>query len=199
MSSDLTRRVKFDLLRYANCWEDADILLKVLDPDKGSKILSIGSAGDNSFSLLTSHPELVVAVDISRIQLHLIALKKACIISLSREDTLCFLGFMPSDIREEIFNRIKHNLDKPARHHWQHNIELIKKGIIHQGKFEKYFRLFSQKVLPWIHSKQTVEALLLPKTMQEQADFYNMHWNTWRWRLLFRIFFSRYLMGKLGR
>ena len=199
MSSDLTKRVNFELLRYANCWEDVDILLKGLDPNKGSKILSIGSAGDNSFSLLTTQPEVVVAVDVNKIQLHLIELKKICIKKLSREETLRFLGFLPSDKREASFEGIKNELSTPARIHWESNIEVIRAGIIHQGKFEKYFRLFSQKILPWIHSPKTVEALLIHKTEAEQADFYNTKWNTWRWKLLFRIFFSRYLMGKLGR
>ena len=199
MSSDLTKRVNFDLLRYANCWEDVDILLKGLDPDKGSKILSIGSAGDNSFSLLITDPEVVVAVDVNKIQLYLIGLKKACIKNLTRHETLCFLGFLPSETREEIFNRIKIDLEQPTRLYWETKIDLIKAGIIYQGKFEKYFQLFSQKVLPWIHSRKTVEALLSQKTASEQIHFYNKVWNTWRWKLLFRIFFSRYLMGKLGR
>src|SRR5204863_3495424 len=30
-------------------------------------------------------------------------------------------------------------------------------------------------------------------------DFYNRHWDTWRWRLMFRVFFSRFVMGRLGR
>ena len=69
---DLTKRVNFDIIRYANCWEDADILLAGLSPASGSKVLSIGSAGDNSFSFLVTDPELVAAVDINPTQLFLI-------------------------------------------------------------------------------------------------------------------------------
>ena len=90
---DLTQLVNFGIIRYANCWEDADILLEGLSPAKGSKILSIGSAGDNSFSLLTTDPEIVVAVDVNEIQLFLIELKRACFLNLEREETLAFLGF----------------------------------------------------------------------------------------------------------
>src|SRR5205823_11020628 len=28
---------------------------------------------------------------------------------------------------------------------------------------------------------------------------YERQWNTWRWRLLFRVFFSRFVMGRFGR
>lgn len=199
MDKDLTKRVKFDILRYANCWEDAEILIQGLQPQEGSKILSIGSAGDNSFSLLTTNPELVVAVDINKIQLHLIELKRSCIKNFLRKDTLSFLGFLPSDEREAQFNSIKNDLTDEAKSYWETHIEMIRAGVIHQGKFEKYFQLFSQKVLPWIHSKATIEKLLNVKSGEEQIYFYNSHWNTRRWRLLFRIFFSKYLMGKLGR
>ena len=43
-------RAKFDVIRYANCWEDPRLLLGVLPPK--ARCLSIASAGDNSFSLL---------------------------------------------------------------------------------------------------------------------------------------------------
>lgn len=39
-------------------------------------MLSVCSGGDNSFSLLTNEPSLVVAVDINKTQLYLAELKK---------------------------------------------------------------------------------------------------------------------------
>ena len=41
--------------------------------------------------------------------------------------------------------------------------------------------------------------ILKNQPIQEQADFYNKEWDTWLWRLLFRVFFSRLIMGKMGR
>jgi len=196
---DLTKRVNFEIIRYANCWEDADVLLEGLSPVKGSKILSIGSAGDNSFSLLTSDAELVVAVDINKVQLYLIELKRVCILNLEQEETLAFLGFAFSDNREKCFHSLKDQLSPEARSYWESNVVLIKNGVIHQGKFEKYFQLFSGKILPWIHSNRTIEALFRVKTRDQQEQFYTDKWNTWRWRLLFKIFFSNYIMGKYGR
>jgi S-adenosylmethionine-diacylglycerol 3-amino-3-carboxypropyl transferase len=38
-STDKRNKVNFNILRYANCWEDADILLEGLQPQPGSKIL----------------------------------------------------------------------------------------------------------------------------------------------------------------
>lgn len=48
----IEERVRFDAIRYANCWEDADILMTALEPAAGKRILSIASAGDNSLALL---------------------------------------------------------------------------------------------------------------------------------------------------
>lgn len=199
MEKQLTERVNFEFIRYANCWEDADILLEGLNPKANSKILSIASAGDNSFSLLVSNPEIIVAVDVNPVQLYLVELKKICIQCFTREETLAFLGFLESTDRTKQFERIKFNLSENAKLFWEANIPLIEKGIIHQGKFEKYFQLFCRKILPWIHNKKNITELFRTKSEQEQRQFYQNKWNTWRWRLLFKVFFSKMVMGKFGR
>jgi len=199
MNEDLRQKVNFKIIRYANCWEDADILLEGLSPANGSKILSIGSAGDNSFSLLTTNPEIVVAVDINKTQLHLIELKKACIKKLEHIEALEFLGFESSSKRSEYFEYIKKEMSNDVRRYWEANISLINNGIIYAGKFEKYFFLFSKNILPWIHSKTTVLELFKTKSKREQEIFYYKKWNSWRWKLLFKVFFSKFVMGKYGR
>ena len=192
-----------EILRYTNCWEDAEILLKALQPKPQSNILSVASAGDNSFALLTTQPKQVVCVDINAIQLHLTALKQACFRVLDYEKMLCFLGFLPvknTQLRWSILQELKPVItDLDTWNFWQNNKKMIENGIIYEGKFEKYFRFFSQKLLIWIHSRKTIQALFSPKNQEEQILFYDKKWNNWRWRLIFRIFFSRYVMGKYGR
>jgi S-adenosylmethionine-diacylglycerol 3-amino-3-carboxypropyl transferase len=199
MNNDLTTKAKFDFLRYANCWEDPLMLLEGLRPEPGSKILSIGSAGDNSLSLLTASPSLVVAVDISEVQLHLIRLKVACFKTMTHDQTVRFLGFRASETRLKDFQKLSLDLPAETKNYWQVHSKLIEDGVIHQGKFEKYFQLFAGRILPLIHGKKTVEKLLDVKSSEDQRVFYEGAWDTWRWRLLFRIFFSRYVMGKKGR
>lgn len=194
-------KVKFDLIRYANCWEDADILLKGLAPQNDQKIISIGSAGDNSFSLLTTNPEIVVAVDINPVQLFVIELKKLAIQHMDYDDFLGFLGFreMNGEQRIQLYKSLHLLLPFEARSYWNGHENLIKSGFIREGKFEKYFHLFRTKVLPWIHSSQTIKQLFEEKSAQAQKEFYDKNWNTWRWRALFSIFFSKPVMGRLGR
>src|SRR5690606_17574733 len=115
--ANLEQEVDFSIIRYANCWEDPEVLLQGLSPKEGSKILSIASAGDNSFSLLTTNPALVVAVDINQTQLFLVALKKAAIEYLDYPDVLTFLGFRSGADRLVLFNRIKGTLETDVRQH----------------------------------------------------------------------------------
>ncbi|MBC7865128.1 MAG: DUF3419 family protein [Bacteroidia bacterium] len=197
--SDLRNTVDFSIIRYANCWEDPLVLIKGLDVKAGEKILSIASAGDNSFSLLSGDPELVVAVDLSAAQLYLVELKMLAIKNMEREEYIKFAGFFPSDKRIVIFNSLKDKLSAEAKQYWEHNAEAIEDGIIYFGKFEKYFQMFSSRILPWIHRKKTVDALLKPKSADQQKEFYESKWNSFRWRFFFKVFFSRYVMGKYGR
>lgn len=196
---DITQKVAFDHIRYANVWEDPEILLKGLGNKENKRILSIASAGDNAFSLLTMHPEIVVAFDINPIQLFLVELKKAAIEELAYEEVLKFLGFKEDLSRIVSYRKIEHKLSKECTEYWNEHFELIENGVIHQGKFEKYFQLFSGRVLPFIHSKKKVDQLFARKTADEQQIFYTKTWNTWRWRMLFKIFFSKAVMGKKGR
>lgn len=192
-------RARFDFVRYANCWEDADVLLEALDPQAGGTYLSIASAGDNSLSLLTRNPARVVAVDINRSQLACVELRKAAFRSLSYEEMLAFLGVAPSSTRWDTYLHLREQLAEETKRFWDAREPLITKGIIHIGKFERYFEMFRRSVMPLIHSRRTVERLLMARDLHGRRVFYEREWDTARWRLLFRVFFSRTVMGWLGR
>jgi S-adenosylmethionine-diacylglycerol 3-amino-3-carboxypropyl transferase len=193
------KEIKFDFIRYANCWEDADLLLEGLKIEEGEKVLSICSGGDNSFSLLTRSPELVIAIDVNPVQLFLAKLKKEAIRELAYEDYLAFAGFRESHERKKVYKILRSGLDDETRAYWDQHEKGIITGIAHYGKFERYFRIFAKRVLIFIHTKKRIEELFREKSKEEQEKFYNEKWNTWRWRLLFKIFFSRIVMGRLGR
>ncbi|HLG04481.1 MAG TPA: DUF3419 family protein [Bacteroidia bacterium] len=195
----LTERVEFDMIRYANCWEDADLLVDALRIGGEDRVLSIASAGDNSFALLASGPQLLVAVDVSEVQLFLCELKKAAFSLPDHESFLAFLGFSGGMDRIETYKSIRHLLSARARHYWDHHTGIIAKGVISQGKLELYFTYFRKYFLPYIHKNRQTEKLFTEKSSAEQLFFYEKTWNTWRWKLFFKIFFSRYVLGKYGR
>ncbi len=191
--------VQHDYIRYANCWEDADVLLEGLEINSNDRVLSIGSAGDNSFSLLSQGPELVVAVDINPVQLNLIELKKAAFATLNYDEFLEFLGFADSSRRLELFEKVKQSLSPELQTFWGGRQEEISEGVIYQGKFERYFKLFRKKILPLVHPRKRVNRLFEEKSSEDQSSFFHKKWNNRRWRLLFKLFFSKFVMGRFGR
>ena len=192
-------KVDFSLIRYSQCWEDTEVLLESLNIQENDMCFGILSAGDNVFSMLTESPKKVVALDISFPQIALAKLKKEVFNSLSYEEMLEFMGVIKSDKRIEIYDRIKENLNKEVKEYWDFNKEAIQKGIIHAGKFEKFFKIFREKILPFVHSKKRIEKLLEKKSRQERIEYYDKYWNNFRWKLMFKLFFSKYIVGKLGR
>lgn len=198
-AESIEKRARFDIVRYASCWEDADTLLGALKVKEGGIYLSIASAGDNSLSLLTKKPSKVFAIDINPVQLACVELRKIAFLNLSYEEVLRFLGINDSNDRESVYLKISHNLSAEAREFWDAHPEFIKRGIIHIGKFENYFCLFRNWILPLVHTRRTVNQLLDTHNEAERIEFYTKRWNTLRWRLLFKIFFGRKVMGRLGR
>ncbi|MBL56495.1 MAG: S-adenosylmethionine--diacylglycerol 3-amino-3-carboxypropyl transferase [Flavobacteriales bacterium] len=198
MSNHL-QNVSSDYVRYANCWEDADILLKGLCLEEGSKILSIASAGDNTLSLLSSHPELIVAADLNVAQLNLMRLKIAAISVLNREEYLSFSGFTEGIKRYHTYLGIRSKLDPETKCFWDSKKEDIEYGIVFCGKFERYFKFFQKKILPYIHKEKIINELFENKIASEQLKFYSEQWNNFRWKLLFKLFFSKTIMGRFGR
>ena len=198
MDKEIQQRASFDLIRYANCWEDAEVLCEALQPTEGKRFLSIASAGDNSFSLL-AHGAEVVAVDLSAAQLACVELRRAAFRHLDHPEVLRFLGVRDCEDRESTYHQLKNDLPKTAQDYWAENMSRIQVGFIHTGKFENYFRKFREKVLPLVHSEKRIDKLLQPKSLAEQQTFFDQTWNSLRWRILFRIFFSRFVMGRLGR
>ena len=192
-------RVDFSLIRYSQCWEDTEVLLESLNIQENDICFGILSAGDNVFSMLAENPEKVVTLDISFPQIALAKLKKEVFNSFSYDEMLEFMGVTKSDRRIEMYDRIKENLDKEVKEYWDFNREAIENGIIHTGKFEKFFKIFREKILPFVHNRKRVEKLLEDKPEQERVDYYDKHWNNFRWKLMFKLFFSKYIVGKLGR
>lgn len=197
--SEQLKNVSHEYIRYANCWEDADVLLEGLDLNPDDKVLSICSAGDNSFSLLSKSPKLVVAVDINLPQLYLTELKKWAFKLLSYEDFLRFLGFEECKDRVSYYYEIKDLMSNEAVEFWDNRLEIIESGVIFSGKFERYFNKFRKIVLPLVHSKKRIHSLFEEKSKDQQELFYRKKWNNWRWRLFFKLFFSKTIMGKFGR
>jgi S-adenosylmethionine-diacylglycerol 3-amino-3-carboxypropyl transferase len=199
MPSEAAQHADFSAIRYAQCWEDADILLAGLEIQPGDTCLSIASAGDNALALLTRAPQRVIALDLNPVQLFCLELRVAAFRELSHPELLELIGSTPSARRVELYRRCRPLLGGEARAFWDAHADAVAAGIGGAGKFERYFALFRERILPLVHSRAIVERLLAGGAATRRATFYQQEWDTWRWRLLFRFFFSRFVMGRLGR
>ena len=87
MSTEIQSRADFSEVRYGQCWEDADILVKALLP-AGRRCLSLGSAGDNSFALLAAGAAHVTAVEMNPAQIACIKLRQNAYLELDYPEFL---------------------------------------------------------------------------------------------------------------
>ena len=198
-STEIAAKVEFDKIRYAQVWEDADVLLEGLNIQPGDTCLGIASAGENCFAMLTKDPAKVIAVDLNPSQLACLELRVAAYKNLTHAEFLQLIGSRECKERFCLFEKCRKDLSTEVEGFWLANKELIDMGIGGAGKFEHYFKMFRSRIIPLIHSKKTVARLLAGGTKEECREFYDKKWNNWRWRLLFKIFFSRYMMGRHGR
>ena len=199
MNTEISARADFTILRYAQVWEDADVLLKALSIEPGDECLSICSAGDNALAMLAKDPARVVALDLNPAQLACLELRIAAFRTLEHREILELIGSLPSNRRAQTYGAIRKHLSPSARDFWDGRPEAIARGAGSAGRFENYFRLFRRRILPLVHSRRRVAELLQPKDRAARIRFYENEWNTWRWRLLFTAFFSRFAMGRFGR
>ena len=189
----------FDRIRYAQCWEDPALLEAGLEIGADDDVLSVLSGGCNSLALALAGARSVKAVDISLPQVSVAQLKVAGIRSLDYVRFLELVGARESTRRLDLYREVRDAMTEDARAYWDEHPETLEAGVLRAGKFEGYFRTFREWVLPLIHSRSTIDALLQPRPLPEQRRFYDEQWNTWRWRTVFRVFFGRRVMGWLGR
>ncbi len=185
-------------IHYSNCHEDARLLCSYV-PENAVSILSVASALDNSLALLTEDNRKVLSVDNNPTQVFLSCLKKTAIANLSYEEYLIFIGVKEGNV-SELYNQISMKLDSKTKTYFDAHPDLLfEKKLIHCGRFESYFQIFKNKIFPLTTSKKRIQEFMKQETIEEQITFYQKYINTLRFKLLFKIFFSKRVMKKKGR
>lgn len=193
-------RARFDLIRYAQVWEDADVLVAAMGPGAGRRFLSVCSAGDNVLALLVLDPREVVAADLSATQLECLRFRIAALPVLSHGEFLELMGARASDRRAALLKRVMAELEPHSASLWASlEPDIVRFGAGGIGKFERYFRTFRRAILPLIHRRSTVNGVFEPRDPAGRSEFFTRHWDGWRWRLATDLFFSKFVMGRLGR
>lgn len=197
--TEIAEKARFDRIRYAQCWEDADVLLEAMQITAGDVCLSIASAGDNTLAIAGAGAGRVIAVDLNPAQIACLALRVAAYKALDYDEFLEFVGQTHSTRRHRLFARCAVHLGTESRSFWERRPALIARGFAQVGKFERFLQVFRRYLLPVVQGRRNVERLFALESAEERRAFYNKHWNNRRWQLLCRLFFARRSLGRFGR
>jgi S-adenosylmethionine-diacylglycerol 3-amino-3-carboxypropyl transferase len=186
--TDIAKRAAFDTIRYAQVWEDADILVEALRPKKGDTVVSIASAGDNALALLAEGPDRVIAVDLNPAQLACLRIRIEAYRSMHHIDLLELMGSRSSGRRTHLLEQAAKNLSDEDQKFWAARKDrVVKFGLGGIGKFESYFRTFREWVLPFIHNRETIDELLRPREAESPI---RLNWT----RIRIRVFMPTWIV-----
>ena len=195
--SDKIKKSKvFEDVLYAQCWEDPSIDRTAFNMKQEDVLFSITSGGCNVMTFLLDDPQKIIALDISPYQNYLLELKIACFKGLDYLNLLKFVGINPSENRLNMYKEIRDFLSENARKYWDQNLEKIKNGIMHCGRYEKYMRLLGS-LLNLLIGKKVINRMFLTKNFKERIQLYDQKWNTIRWKICTKIMLSRKMMSLL--
>jgi len=197
--TEIASEARFDRIRYAQCWEDADVLLQASRPDPEDTFLSVASAGDNTLALVGAGVRRVIAVDLNPAQIACLELRVAAYRHLSHSEFLLLMGQHSCRYRMALYQRCRAGLSANACRFWDAHPRLIDRGVAQVGKFEGYLDNFRRFLLPLAQRRRTLNLLFQLKSEAERREFYEQRWNNRRWRILCRLFFSRLTLGRFGR
>jgi S-adenosylmethionine-diacylglycerol 3-amino-3-carboxypropyl transferase len=197
MSAGQPGQVELPELLFGMSWEDPESDRQALQVRPGDALITIGSGGCNTFSLLLEDPGRVFAVDINPCQSHLLELKRAAIRRLDFDDLHAFLGLNPSARRAEVFESLAADLSGPALAYWRGRPAAVRSGVVYQGRYEKFLRYF-RGLLHLTQGRKRIDGLFRCQSLEEQRDYYDRVWNTAQWRMLFHLLFNKRVLARRG-
>ncbi len=187
-------------INYSSCNEDTQSELKALSIGPGDVVLAITGSGARSLDLLISQPKKIISIDMNPLQNYLLELKIAAIKSLSYDEYVEFLGVRKSLRRCSLYKRLRSDLTAEAKEYWDGQSAALKKGIIYQGRWERYFKSLASIVKLFRGKK--IQKLFSFTEIEEQIEFCRKRWNTEAWRkfILFvcHRFFWKYIFQDPG-
>ncbi len=156
-----------------------------------NRIAIIGSGGCTAFSILDGRVKEVLCIDLNPAQCALIELKKAAIRSLEREDFLGFIGELPYDSREEIFEKLAPHLPEYVKDYWDRNTDSIVIGINKCGINEKFYQFIGDNICNNLYGKEIWCQLFSVSSIEEQYAFYQKYLSSPVWKTAINILLSR--------
>ena len=190
-------QVQLSELVFTLSWEDPALDRAAFALGPGAAVATVGSGGCNVLTLLLDDPGRVLAFDYNPTQVWVLELKVAAFRRLDHGNLLELFGVRPSSRRAALLARVADDLSPQARDYFQSCDWLVEHGLLGGGRYERFVRAF-QLVLRATHGRRRLEELFLDRDAPGRAAFFEDHWNTWAWRLLFKAFFNKTVLARRG-
>ncbi len=175
----------YNRLNYSLGNEDWDVEKQALKVNNHDRIVCVTASGDRPLHLLMTPCTEIISVDMNYIQNYLLELKIAALHHLDYEKYLAFLGCEDASDRVSMFNSLKLHLSTDALKFWSKNQAMIKKGVIYQGRVERFTNIAS-KVLNLIKHKK-ISTLFSFDDIESQREFVAKKWDTATWKWIFHV------------
>jgi len=185
----------FERLGYSTVWEDERIVEEALRPGPGERVLSITSGGDLSLGFLLRGVEEVISLDFNPRQSILLELKSAALRRLDPDELWRFLGLLPCRRRLALYGLLRADLSPDARRYWDAQRRTIRSGVLRCGRQDRYLHLVG-RALRMLQGRRRVRALFEAPDLETQRAAFDRGWTGRRWRLLWRVLYSRPVLDR---
>jgi len=190
-------QVELANLLFGMSWEDPSSDRRALRIGHGDIVSTISSGGCNTLTLLLDDPARICAVDINASQSYLLELKIAAVRHLEHAELLAFLGLAPSENRLRVFRSLAADLTPQALAYWTSNADAVQKGVVHTGRYESFIGKFI-RFLSVVQGRKRIENLFRCESIEDQRAYFENVWNTFQWRLLFKLAFNKRMLARRG-
>jgi len=186
------KRVFRDIL-YAQCWEDPQVDREALRIGPDDEVFAITSGGCNVLAFLLDDPKRVVSLDMNPHQNFLLELKIAAFRTLDWPELLQMLGVRPSADRLVLYRKIRPLLTPGGRDFWDARSRLVRHGIVHCGRYERYMRLLRTLVVRPLLPASKIRLFFECHDAGQRHELFQNKVNGLCWQLMTRVMLSRFL------
>ena len=190
-------QVQISNLIFTNNWEDPIVDEKVMQIKQDDTLFAITSGGCNVLGFLRFEPKIIYCVDINPAQNYLMELKQAAFRRWDYPTMISFFGLTHSKSRLELYKDVKGDLSVNALQFWNSQASLIKKGILMNGRFERFVKL-AGSIIRIVQGQKKSKKFFDLKSLEEQREFFFNEWNNKIWKWIFRAMFNKKRLAKKG-
>jgi S-adenosylmethionine-diacylglycerol 3-amino-3-carboxypropyl transferase len=172
-------------LNFTACNEDSRSELRALLIRPKDVMVCITGSGAHPLDLLTASPKTIISIDPNPVQNYLLELKLAAIRELEYSEYVAFLGIQGQCYRQQVYGKLRSHLTKEAVVYWDKHIATIQRGIIYEGRWERYFRWNS--ILMRILLGRKLRTWFSIDNLPDQVNFFEKCWYMWAWSWYVRL------------